>query len=159
VSGQEVPLMYPDDRLRASHADREQAVETLKTAFVQDRLTRDEFEARLGRALAARTAADLRALTRDLPATARPVTARPDKARPVTQPLARGTIRPGAGVVVGSSAAATAGLWAAGLSSGSVLVLLAAMALSCVFLGLLILVGSVALATRPPTEPPPCATT
>ena len=54
--------------LRAAHADREQVVELLKTAYVTGRLTRDELDARAGRALAARTYADLAALTADLPA-------------------------------------------------------------------------------------------
>jgi len=54
--------------LRASHADREQVVDTLKDAFVQGRLTKDELEARAGQAFAARTYADLAALTADLPA-------------------------------------------------------------------------------------------
>src|SRR5260370_29604940 len=55
-------------RWRASHADREQAVDTLKAAFVQGRLTADELDERIGQALAARTYADLAALTTDLPA-------------------------------------------------------------------------------------------
>jgi hypothetical protein len=38
-------------RLRASHADREHVIDALKAAFVQSRLTRDEFDARVGRAL------------------------------------------------------------------------------------------------------------
>lgn len=54
-------------RLRVSHADREQVVEQLKAAFVQGRLDRDEFDLRVGRALAARTYADLAALTSDIP--------------------------------------------------------------------------------------------
>jgi hypothetical protein len=54
--------------LRASHADREQVIGTLKAAFVQGMLTKDEFDLRLGRTLAARTCADLAALTADLPA-------------------------------------------------------------------------------------------
>ena len=56
------------DRLRAGHADREQVIETLKTAFVHGRLTRDELDARAGQALTARTWADLAALTADIPA-------------------------------------------------------------------------------------------
>ena len=52
--------------LRASHADREQVVEVLKAAFVQERLDKDEFDLRIGRALASRTYADLAALTADL---------------------------------------------------------------------------------------------
>ena len=53
-------------RLRASHADREQVVDTLKDAFVQGRLTKDEFDSRVGHALASRTHADLATLTADL---------------------------------------------------------------------------------------------
>jgi hypothetical protein len=54
-------------RLRASRADREQVIDVLKAAFVQGRLDRDEFDLRVGRALAARTYADLAALTADIP--------------------------------------------------------------------------------------------
>src|SRR5262249_25685279 len=54
--------------LRASHADREQVTETLKAAFVQGRLTKDELDPRAGQAFAARTYADLAALTTALPA-------------------------------------------------------------------------------------------
>ena len=53
--------------LRASHADREQVIEVLKAAFVQGRLARDELDARAGQAFAARTYADLAALTADIP--------------------------------------------------------------------------------------------
>jgi len=55
-------------RLRASHADREQVVDALKAAFVQGRLAKDEFEARIGEALASRTYAELAAVTCDVPA-------------------------------------------------------------------------------------------
>jgi hypothetical protein len=55
-------------RLRASHADREQAIEVLKAAFVQGRLTRGEFDARVGQGFASRTYAELAAVTADLPA-------------------------------------------------------------------------------------------
>jgi len=54
--------------LRASHADRDQVIEILKTAFVQGRLTRDELDARLGQVFASRTYADLAAVTVDIPA-------------------------------------------------------------------------------------------
>jgi len=47
------------DRLRASHADREQAIEVLKAAFVLD--------ARVGQALASQTHAELAVLTMDIP--------------------------------------------------------------------------------------------
>jgi len=49
--------------LRASDADREQAIAVLKAAFVRDRLARAKFEARVGQALASRTYAELAAAT------------------------------------------------------------------------------------------------
>jgi uncharacterized protein DUF1707 len=54
-------------QLRASHADREQVIETLKVAFVQGMLDEDEFDLRVGQAFASRTCAELAALTSDLP--------------------------------------------------------------------------------------------
>ena len=51
---------------RASDADREQVIGMLKAAFVQGRLTRDEFDTRAGQALTARSHADLGPLTADL---------------------------------------------------------------------------------------------
>jgi hypothetical protein len=58
------------DRSRrpASHADREQVIEALKDAFVQDRLTKDEFDARTGQAFESQTRAELAALIADIPA-------------------------------------------------------------------------------------------
>ena len=53
------------DHLRASHADREQVVGTLKAAFVQGRLTKDELD---GPVFTARTYAELAEVTADLPA-------------------------------------------------------------------------------------------
>jgi hypothetical protein len=55
-------------QMRAAHADREHAIEVLKAAFVHGRLDRDEFDLRIGRALASRTYADLAALTADITA-------------------------------------------------------------------------------------------
>jgi hypothetical protein len=54
--------------LRASRADREQVIGVLKAAFVQERLTKDEFDLRVGQALTSRTYAELAALTADIPA-------------------------------------------------------------------------------------------
>ena len=56
------------DRLRASHADREQVIDKLKAAFVQGRLTKDELDARISQALASLTYAELAAVTGDIPA-------------------------------------------------------------------------------------------
>ena len=54
--------------LRASHADREQVIGTLKAAFVQGMVGKDEFDLRVSQAFASRTCADLAALTADSPA-------------------------------------------------------------------------------------------
>ncbi len=61
------PDGYGYARLRASRADRERAIGTLKAAFVQGRLTKDELDERVGRALVPLTYAELAALTGDLP--------------------------------------------------------------------------------------------
>ena len=55
-------------RFLASRTDRERVVSTLKAAFVEGRLTKDELDVRAGQAFAARTYADLAALTADIPA-------------------------------------------------------------------------------------------
>ena len=77
------------DRLRAGHADREQVIEALKNAFVHGRLTKDELDTRAGQALAARTYADLAALTADIPAAparaAPPRPAAPARRRPLAR--------------------------------------------------------------------------
>ncbi len=54
--------------LRASHTDREQVIGTLKAAFVQGRLAKDEFDLRVSLAFVSRTHADLAVVTADLPA-------------------------------------------------------------------------------------------
>src|SRR5277367_6704056 len=56
--------------LLASEADRETAQAVLKQAFEDQRLSQDEFEARVGRAVAARTQGELAQLTQDIPAPA-----------------------------------------------------------------------------------------
>ena len=61
--------------MRACDADREQMTGVLKAAFVQGRLTKDEFDARIGLALASHTYAELAAVTAGIPvglAAARP---------------------------------------------------------------------------------------
>lgn len=54
-------------RLRASDAEREQVIDTLKTAYVYGLLAKDELDARAGRALTSRTHAELAALTAGIP--------------------------------------------------------------------------------------------
>ena len=59
--------------MRASLADREQAIDTLKAAFAQGRLTKDELDERVARALVPLTYAELASLTDDLPPGMTPV--------------------------------------------------------------------------------------
>ena len=92
--------------LRASHADREQVIGTLKAAFVQGMLAKDEFGLRVGQTLAARTYADLAALTADLPAGL--AAAKPAQPAPVQGE--QKVLRPGWWLAV--STAAYAGAWA-----------------------------------------------
>jgi hypothetical protein len=54
--------------LRVSHEDRDQVAEALRVAAGDGRLTADELDERLGRALTARTYDDLTAVVADLPA-------------------------------------------------------------------------------------------
>jgi hypothetical protein len=104
----EVPLMAgPGDEiaagrgdLRASHADREQVIETLKAAFVQGRLDRDELDSRVCQTLAARTYGELAGLTADLPA--EPADAGPPgrAARAQTRPPMNNAAKAGIWVII-----------------------------------------------------------
>ena len=87
--------------MRASRADREQATEQLKVAFVQGRLDKDEFDVRLGQALTARTYPELAAVFAGLPA------ARPPE--PADVPSGAHVPRPGA--VLTAATAIYAGTW------------------------------------------------
>jgi hypothetical protein len=52
----------------AAAADRERALDVLKAAFGEGRLTKEEFDSRSARVMSARTYADLAAIVGDLPA-------------------------------------------------------------------------------------------
>jgi hypothetical protein len=67
TAGREYGTVGALGQLRASHADREQAIDVLKAAFVQGRLAKDEFDLRVGQVFASRTYAELGALTADIP--------------------------------------------------------------------------------------------
>jgi hypothetical protein len=71
---------------RAAHADREHVIDTLKTAFADGRLTKDELDARAGQAFTARTYAELAALTADIPAGSPAVRPPRPPARPQNRP-------------------------------------------------------------------------
>jgi hypothetical protein len=93
----------------ASHGEREQVIGALKAAFVQGRLTKVEFDARVGQALTSRTRAELAAMTADIPVGLTGV--QPDR-------------QPALGVrsavcVTASAAVLAAVLWAAAWSAGS----------------------------------------
>ena len=79
-------------RLRASHADREQVIDTLKTAFADGRLDEDELDARVGQALAACTYAELATATVGIPAA--PAQAPPPR-RPTRPPVNKETVTRG----------------------------------------------------------------
>ena len=72
-------------RFLASDADRERTVDILKTAFVHGSLTRDDLTLLTGRALTARTYAELAATTAGLP-----------PGPPATKPAAKPATRPAA---------------------------------------------------------------
>jgi len=92
------------DRMRASHADREQVIEVVKYAFVQGRLDKDEFDAQVGQAFASRTYAELAAVTAGIPTG--PAAAGP--ARPSASarrwPLAKAAAKSGGCLVIGAAA-------------------------------------------------------
>ena len=84
----------PSGSLRVSDADRDRAIAELSEHFQAGRLSTEELEDRTGRALQARTAADLAALFTDLPRRQAPVTsaaasapASPGRPRPARVPV------------------------------------------------------------------------
>jgi hypothetical protein len=123
--------------LRASDADREQVIDTLKDAFAQGRLTTDELGMRTIRVLTSRTYAELAAVTADIPALLVQCQPHPQPARaPTRKPINMKTAAWAAGIIITPTA-----LWAAFLTYyGGFMVLF-----------LLVFAGLVA--TIPPTTP------
>jgi hypothetical protein len=91
--------------LRASHADREQVIGNLKDAFVQGRLTKDEFDLRVSQAFASRTYAELATVTVGLPA-------EPTAAQPPKPVQTQGEIMQRPGRMMAVATALYAGVWA-----------------------------------------------
>jgi hypothetical protein len=58
---------FPQSGMRASDADRERTVDVLKAGFAEGRLSKREYDERVGRAYQAGTYGELSALVRDLP--------------------------------------------------------------------------------------------
>ena len=91
---------------RASHADRELVINTLKAAFIEGMLSKDEFDQRVAQAFGSRTYAELAPITADLHV--EPVAARSaELARPQGEASA---LRPGQ--VLAAVTAVYASIWA-----------------------------------------------
>jgi hypothetical protein len=126
--------------LRASHAERDQAVEMLKAAFVQGRLAKDEFDARVDQALTSKTRSELTVITDDLPAGL--VALQPtERTRPPANTATRTGVR-----VITAATAVTAASWA-GAGSGPAAVMLV-WTFTITWLGILILTVAVILESR-----------
>ena len=130
------------------HVDREQVISALKTAFVQGRLTSDEFGDRVGQALASRTRAELAAITADTPVgpTDIPVGPAGVPVGPAGVQPARSPNRPALGVKSGvcvtvSAAMLAAVLWAAAWSADSAAAGAAALAVTGVVIFTLFVTG------------------
>jgi Domain of unknown function (DUF1707)/Domain of unknown function (DUF4190) len=65
--GQMQPPAAGYGHMRAATADRERAIDVLKAAYAEGRLTADEYQERVGQVYASRTYAELGLLTADLP--------------------------------------------------------------------------------------------
>jgi Domain of unknown function (DUF1707) len=135
VFGKALVMPMPGDRIaadgahgrpRASHADLEEAIELLKAAFVQGRLTKDEFGTRVERALASQTYAELTEVTADLPAG--PMQARPSRQLDRTRPRLSMNAALSAGAFV--MLAALLGMLAAIVSQSEIGVISAAMGIA-----------------------------
>lgn len=90
--GQPAQPMSQSPMMRASHADRERAVDVLKAGFAEGRLPQSEYEQRITRAYQAQTYGELQVLVADLPQG--PVPQAPFTPRPVA-PAVPQTFLPG----------------------------------------------------------------
>jgi len=97
------------NRLKASDSDRDRVLDMLKAAFAQGRLTKDEFDARVGQTLVSRTWGDLIALTDDIPAWPIPRPVRRPAREPSSQP-APALVKAIACAIIAMSAVAVAGM-------------------------------------------------
>ena len=121
--------------MRASHADRERVIDTVKAAFARGQLTAGELDARVGQALTARTYAELAAVTLSIPAKSN--LARPPKAAQ-EQPQRPQNRLVNRGVCMITAITLAAGVWV-GIVAGAAAAVIVAM----------FMLNLAALATRP----------
>jgi hypothetical protein len=87
--------MGSDTRIRASDADRDRIAAALRENLAEGRLTTEEFDERLDKALAAKTLGELESLMTDLPSTAISQRADPSPDRAEGNPPSRrGRLQP-----------------------------------------------------------------
>ena len=89
--------------MRASHADRERVIDTVKAAFARGQLTAGELDARVGQALTARTYAELTAVTLSIPAKSDPARPRPPKPARAASTICWSLRGPSSGFIRGQS--------------------------------------------------------
>jgi hypothetical protein len=106
-------------RMRASDADREQAIDVLKAAFAQGRLTRDELDVRVGQVLTSRTYADLDTLTSDIPGGIAAAPSAPRPAPAINEAPAGADVQPRERAIIATATLAGLALVAAVLLTGS----------------------------------------
>ena len=135
-------------RLRASDADREHVVSTLKAAYVHGLVTKDEFDARVSQTFASRTYAELALITADIPAglAAAPPPLRPGPAK--ASPPARANVTSGERAIIGTGLFAALVLLAALFVGGSVGGLIGLGALGSAFVSLFLLGAQVRSSRR-----------
>ena len=90
-------------RLRASHADREHVIDTLKAAYVYGLVTKDEFDARVSQTFASRTRAELALVTADFPAGLAAAQQRPRPAPARGDAPADANVRPGDRAIIATA--------------------------------------------------------
>jgi hypothetical protein len=100
--GDEMPACAGSrSHMRASHADREHVIGTLKAAYVYGLVTKDEFDARVSQTFASRTYAELGLVTADLPAGL--AAAPPEPARVQGNAPAGANVRPGDRAIIATA--------------------------------------------------------
>jgi Domain of unknown function (DUF1707) len=134
-------------RMRASDADREHVVGTLKAAYVHGLVTKDEFDARVSQTFASRTYAELALIAADIPAgLAAAPSLRPGPAQ--ASPAAQANLTPGERAMMATGLLAALALVVALSAGGVVGGLLALAGLGSAFVSAFLLAAQVRSARR-----------